>query len=116
MTIQYPLLSLSTEAAQLAVTQQLAADQAARLDSPLEAEPHIPALLEPSPAPGCEHLRHLLIGSPAGVQEAIARLHLLDYVQRHYWTPLIAVPPQGLRITPTQGQVLSYLVQQRPIR
>ena len=50
------------------------------------------------------------------MQEAIARLHLLDYVQRHYWTPLITVPPQGLRITPAQGQVLSYLVQQRPLR
>ena len=116
MTIQYPSWSLAKEAAQLAVSQQLAADQSTRLDSPLDAEPHIPTLLEPSPAPGCEHLRHLLIGSSAGVQEAIARLHLLDYVQRHYWTPLIAVPPQGLRITPVQGQVLSYLVQQRPLR
>ena len=121
MTIQYPLLSLAQEAAQLATSQQataqqLAADQAARLDSPLEAEPHIPTLLEPSPAPGCEHLRHLLIGSPAGVQEAIARLHLLDYVQRHYWTPMITIGAQGIRLTPAQGQVLSYLVQQRPLR
>ena len=116
MTIQYPLLSLAQEAAQLAVSQQLAADQATRLDSPLESEPHIPTLLEPSPAPGCEHLRHLLIGSPAGVQEAIARLHLLDYVQRHYWTPMITIGAQGIRLTPAQGQVLSYLVQQRPLR
>lgn len=79
MTIQYPSRSLAQEAAQIAVCQQLAADQSTRLDSPFEAEPAIPTLLEPSPAPGCEHLRHLLIGSPTGVQEAIARLHLLDY-------------------------------------
>jgi len=116
MTIQYPAWSLPQEAAQLAVRQQLAVDQAARLDSPLESEPHIPTLLEPSPAPGCEHLRHLLIGSPAGVQEAIARLHLLDYVERHYWTPLIQITSRGIHITPAQGQVLSYLVQQRPLR
>ena len=116
MTIQYPALSLPQEAAQLAARQQLAADQAARLDSPLESEPYIPTLLEPSPAPGCEHLRHLLIGSPAGVQDAIAQLHLLDYVQRHYWTPMITIGPKGIRLTPAQGQVLSYLVQQRPIR
>ncbi|MEO0409340.1 MAG: hypothetical protein AAF289_18510 [Cyanobacteria bacterium P01_A01_bin.135] len=116
MTIQYPARSLTQEAAQLAVRQQLAADQAARLDSPFEAEPNIPTLLEPSPAPGCEHLRHLLIGSPAGVQEAIARLHLLDYVERHYWTPLIQITPRGIHLTPAHGQVLSYLVQQRPIR
>ena len=67
MTIQYPSWSLAQEAAQLATSQevaaqQLAADRSTRLDSPLEAEPHIPTLLEPSPAPGCEHLRHLLIG------------------------------------------------------
>lgn len=116
MIIQYPAWSLAKEAAQLAVSQQLAADRSARLDSPMESEPHIPTLLEPSPAPGCEHLRHLLIGSPAGVQEAIARLHLLDYVERHYWTPMITIGDRGIHITPAHGQVLSYLVQQRPIR
>ncbi len=116
MTIQYPRLPLVQEAAQLAVRQQLAADRAARLDSPMEADPHIPTLVEPSPAPGCEHLRHLLIGSPVGVQDAIARLHLLDYVERHYWTPMITIGDRGIHITPAHGQVLSYLVQQRPIR
>ena len=125
MTIQYPAWSLPQEAAQLAVSQQLAADKAARLNSPFEANPAIPTLLEPSPAPGCvgplgpvedSHLRHLLIGSPAGVQEAIARMHLLDYVERHYWTPLITIGSRGVHITPAHGQVLSYLVQQRPLR
>ncbi len=121
MTIQYPSLSLAQEAAKLAVqqhivAQQCTADQSARLDSPLESDPAIPTLLEPSPASGCEHLRHLLIGSPAGIQEAIARMHLLDYVERHYWTPLITIGSRGVHITPAHGQVLSYLVQQRPLR
>ncbi|MGF1537058.1 MAG: hypothetical protein ACFB4J_11330 [Elainellaceae cyanobacterium] len=129
MTIQYPSRSLAKEAARLAVQQHIAAqhaaDQSSRLESPLEAAPHIPTLLEPSPAPGCvdpegpvedSPLRHLLIGSPAGVRHAIARLHQLDYVERHYWTPLIQITPRGVHITPAQGQVLSYLVRQRPIR
>ena len=124
MTIQYPSLPLVQEAARFAVAQQLAADQSARLPSPLE-EPAIPALVEPSPSPGCvglsgpvedSHLRHLLIGSPEGVRHAIERLHVLQYVEHRLWTPLITVPEQGIRITPAQGQVLSYLVQQRPLR
>ncbi|MGF1537191.1 MAG: hypothetical protein ACFB4J_12005 [Elainellaceae cyanobacterium] len=116
MVSQYDSLPLVQGAAKFAVAQQLAADQAARLSSPMEAEPNVPVLVEPSPAPGCEHLRHLIIGSPEGVQEAIARLHLLHYVERRYWTPLIAIGEQGIRLTPAHGQVLSYLVQQRPLR
>ena len=50
------------------------------------------------------------------MRHAIERLHLLHYVERRYWTPLIAIREQGIHITPAQGQVLSYLVQQRPIR
>ncbi len=120
MTIQYPSLSLAQEAARLAVRQavianQLAAGQPPRLPSPTGA-PHVPTLVEPSPAPGCEHLRHLLIGSPEGVRHAIERLHVLQYVEGRLWTPLIAIPAQGIHITPAHGQVLSYLVQQRPIR
>ena len=116
MLPQYNSSPLTQEAAQLAVRQQLAADRSTRLDCPAEGEPNIPTLVEPSPSPGCEHLRHIIIGSPEGVQEAIARLHLLHYVERHYWTPLIAIGAQGIRLTPAQGQVLSYLVQQRPLR
>ena len=116
MLAQYHSSPLTREAARLAAAQQRAADQSTRLDSPMEGEPSIPTLLEPSPAPGCEHLRHIIIGSPEGVQEAIARLHLLHYVERRYWTPLITIGALGIRLTPAQGQVLSYLVQQRPIR
>ena len=125
MTIQYPALPLAQEAAKLAIAQQLAADQSTRLDSPLESAPHIPTLIEPSPAPGCvgplgpvedSHLRHIIIGSPEGVRHAIERLHVLQYVEGRLWTPLIAIGDRGIHITPTQGQVLSYLVQQRPIR
>ncbi len=124
MTTQY--LSLPCGSAQFAAAQNPAADQSAlRLDSPLEAEPAIPTLVEPSPAPGCvgpsgpvedSHLRHIIVGSPEGVRHAINRLHVLQYVEWRLWTPLIAIGEQGLHITPAQGQVLSYLVQQRPIR
>ncbi|MGB3614478.1 MAG: hypothetical protein WBA10_11865, partial [Elainellaceae cyanobacterium] len=115
MTTQYP--SLPCGAAQLAAPQNPAADQSAlRLDSPMEADPAIPTLIEPSPAPGCEHLRHIIIGSPDGVRHTINRLHLLQYVEWRLWTPLIAIGEQGIHITPAQGQVLSYLVQQRPIQ
>ncbi len=124
MTTQY--LSLPHRAAQFAAAQNPAADQLAqRLDSPLEAEPAIPTLIEPSPAPGCvgpsgpvedSHLRHIIIGSPEGVRHAINRLHVLQYVEWRLWTPLIAIGEQGVHITPAQGQVLSYLVQQRPLR
>ena len=70
MTTQYP--SLPHRAAQFATAQNSAADQPAlRLDSPMEAEPAIPTLLEPSPAPGCEYLRHLIIGSPEGVRHTL---------------------------------------------
>ena len=121
MTTQYPAWSLAEEAAclaieQAAVAQQLAADRSARLDSPLEAEPAIPTLIEPAPAPGYEYLRHLIIGSPVAVRIAVERLHLLQYVERHLWTPEIAIGDQGIRIIPAHGQVMRYLAQQRPIR
>ncbi|MEO0409800.1 MAG: hypothetical protein AAF289_20860, partial [Cyanobacteria bacterium P01_A01_bin.135] len=62
------------------------------------------------------HLRHLLIGSPEGVRHAINRLHVLQYVEWKRWTPLIAIGDRGIHLTPAHGQVLSYLVQQRPLR
>ncbi len=115
MTTQYH--SLPPEAAQFAAPQNPAANPSTlRLDSPMEAEPAIPTLIEPSPAPGCEHLRHIIIGSPEGVRQAINRLHVLQYVEWRLWTPLIAIGEKGVHITPTHGQVLSYLIQQRPIR
>ncbi|MGB3613222.1 MAG: hypothetical protein WBA10_05455, partial [Elainellaceae cyanobacterium] len=62
------------------------------------------------------HLRHLLIGSPDGVRHTIERLHLLQYVEGRLWTPPIAIGERGIHLTPAHGQVLSYLVQQRPLR
>ena len=122
MTTQYA--SLPPKAAQFAAPENPAADHA-RPNSSLEAEPSIPTLLEPSPAPGCvgpkgpvedSHLRHLIIGSPEGVRNAINRLHVLQYVEWKLWTPLITIGDRGIHITPAHGQVLSYLVQQRPLR
>ena len=61
-----------------------------------------------------EYLHHILIGSPAGVNDAVHRLHLMQYVEKHLWTPLISIGEQGLTITRAEGQVLRYLVRQRP--
>lgn len=130
MLPQYSSLPLAQEAARLAIQQhlaaQMAADQSAsRLPSPMDAEPDVPQLIKPDSAPGDvdrsrpvadPHLRHIIIGSPEDVRHAIERLHLLTYIERRYWTPLIAIREQGIHITPAQGQVLSYLVQQRPMR
>ena len=78
MTTQYP--PLPHGAAQFAAPEPAAEPALLRLDSPMEADPSIPTLLEPSPAPGYEHLRHLIIGSPEGGRHAINRLHVLQYV------------------------------------
>ncbi|MGB3612262.1 MAG: hypothetical protein WBA10_00615 [Elainellaceae cyanobacterium] len=40
----------------------------------------------------------------------------MQYVERRQWTPLITIQEEGIRITPAQGQMLSYLLQQQPIR
>ncbi|MGB3613713.1 MAG: hypothetical protein WBA10_07965 [Elainellaceae cyanobacterium] len=41
---------------------------------------------------------------------------MLQYVEWRLWTPLIAIGEQGIHTTLAHGQVLSYLVQQRPIQ
>ncbi|MEO0409673.1 MAG: hypothetical protein AAF289_20215 [Cyanobacteria bacterium P01_A01_bin.135] len=60
-----------------------------------------------------DYIHHILIGSPQGVTDAINRLHPGHRIERHRWTPLIAVREAGIHITPAQGQVISYLIQQR---
>lgn len=73
------------------------------------------SLRQSSPAslPEREPLRHILLGSPAGVRQTINRLHVLHYVEQIHWSQLIVVPPSGLVITPEQGEVMSYLVRYR---
>ncbi len=70
-------------------------------------------LANPSPRP--ERLRHLVIGSPEGVQGAINHLHLLNYAERLEWSRLFTIPDSGILITPEQGEVFSYLLRHRQL-
>ena len=70
-------------------------------------------LANPAAQPGRERLRHLIIGSPAGVRAEIKVLHVLTYAEQHLWSELITVPESGVVISPEQGQVFSYLVRDR---
>ncbi len=76
-----------------------------------------PLLLTPPPPsqPQREPLRHILLGSRDGVQHTIHQLHSLGYSDQSYWSPLIAVPPSGIVITPAQGEVMAYLVRWQAI-
>ena len=67
-------------------------------------------LATPSCQPGRERLRHLVIGSPEGVQGAINHLHLLQYAERLEWSRQFAIPESGILITPEQGEVFSLLL------
>ncbi len=67
-------------------------------------------LATPTPQPGREQLRHLLIGSPEGVRSAIHSLHHLSYADQATWSRAITIPPAGIVITPAQGEVMRYLV------
>ena len=101
MTTQYqPLPRPDSEAAQTSVP------------SP-EAAPTL-NLITPESEANYDYIHHILIGSPQGVTDAINRLHLGHRVERHRWTPLIPVREAGIHITPQQGQVISYLIQQHP--
>ncbi|MBD1918476.1 MULTISPECIES: hypothetical protein [Cyanophyceae] len=72
-------------------------------------------LANPDAQPGRERLRHLVIGSPEGVQGAINHLHLLNYAERLEWSRLFTIPDSGILITPEQGEVFSYLLRHRQL-
>ena len=72
-------------------------------------------LANPAAQPGRERLRHLVIGSPEGVQGAINHLHLLNYAERLEWSRLFTIPESGILITPEQGEVFSYLLRYRQL-
>ena len=78
--------------------------------------PSMPILLSaPNPRPGRELLRHIVLGSREGVDEAVKQLHLLRYAEQFEWSRAIAIPETGILITPNQGEVFRYLVQWRAI-
>ena len=86
------------------------------LESPAPCEAREPIVLSaPKPRPGREPLRHILLGSREGVDEAVQRLHVLKYAEQFEWSRAIAVPENGLLITPNQGEVLRYLVRWRVV-
>ncbi|MBD2232599.1 hypothetical protein [Phormidium tenue] len=72
-------------------------------------------LANPDAQPGRERLRHLVIGSPEGVQGAINHLHLLQYAERLEWSRQFTIPESGILITPEQGEVFSLLLRYRQI-
>jgi hypothetical protein len=60
--------------------------------------------------PKREPLRHLLIGSPQGVQQTIHYLHNLGYSEAGLWSSQLPIHNQELIITPYEGEVLRMLV------
>jgi hypothetical protein len=81
---------------------------------PPTAESPQPLCLDtPTAEPQREPLRHLIMGSPAGVRSAIHQLHVLRYAEQREWSQLLTIPPAGIVLTPNQGEVMSYLIRQR---
>ncbi|MGJ3249810.1 MAG: hypothetical protein ACFE0J_01565 [Elainellaceae cyanobacterium] len=70
-------------------------------------------IASPSGQPSREPLRHILLGSRAGVRHTINRLHVLNYVEQGLWSQLITVPETVIVITPEEGDVMSYLIRWR---
>lgn len=79
------------------------------LSSAIATEFNLSALPNVSPHGG-EPLRHILLGSPAGIRQTIHLLHNLRYVETAQWSPLVAIPNNQLIITPRQGEVMSLLL------
>ncbi|MGF1514524.1 MAG: hypothetical protein ACFB5Z_12650 [Elainellaceae cyanobacterium] len=72
-------------------------------------------LTTPDPGPSGEVVRHIIIGSPEAVRETIHVLHLRRYVEQAMWTGPVAIGPDGVKITQTEGQVLYYLMRLRSL-
>ena len=72
-------------------------------------------LTNPGSEPGREPLRHLVMGSPKGVQGTIHQLHALRYADQLHWSKLLTIPESGIVITPQQGEVFSYLLRYRSL-
>jgi hypothetical protein len=60
-----------------------------------------------------ESLRHLLIGSPEGVEQTIHHLHNLGYVEAGLWTCHLPLLHPQLIVRPDEGEVVNYLVRYR---
>ena len=69
----------------------------------------------PLRVPGREPLRHILIGSRDGVEQAVHQLHALTYAEQFQWSQPIVIPEQGITLTPDQGEVMRYLIRWRTV-
>ncbi|MBD2260709.1 hypothetical protein [Pseudanabaena sp. FACHB-2040] len=86
------------------------------LRSPADSEAAQPIVLgSPLRVPGREPLRHILVGSRTGVEQAVQQLHALTYAEQFQWSQPIIVPETGITITPVQGEVLQYLIRWRSV-
>ncbi len=88
-------------------------------DRPLPGQPLSPTLLlptTPNPLPQLtpvgarpkEHIRHILLGSPAAVRQTIHLFHTLHYAETVLWSPILMIE-EPLIITPAQGEAMSLL-------
>ena len=55
-----------------------------------------------------EELRHILLGSPGAIRQAIHQLHVLFYAESLLWSPVAAVT-DSVVITLAQGAAISLL-------
>lgn len=55
-----------------------------------------------------DRLRHILLGSPQEIRQAIHQLHVLNYSEPMLWSPIVGVSDR-LIITPEQGEAMSLL-------
>ncbi len=84
-------------------------------EQPSQPEAAPPVLITPEADPNGEIIRHILIGSPEGIREAIYVLHVRRYVEHFLWAGPFKVGPDGIRITQSQGQMMAYLTRQRTL-
>ncbi len=101
-----PSAALSLQAGIYAFGQQTDLDIDSGLLEPLSGHSHR------TPEAECccqrQELRHILLGSPGAIRQAIHQLHVLNYAESVLWSPLVAVNSH-LVITPEQGEAMSLL-------
>ena len=81
----------------------LASSAASEADKPI-------SLNTPKPPYGREHLRHVLLGSRKGIEEAVQRMQVMKYAEQFLWSREIRAPDSSILLTPNRGEVLRYLM------
>ena len=86
-------------------------------EQPLSPEAAQLRLSDPPHQPDGEVVRHILIGSPAGIRETIHLMHTGRYlVEQSLWTGPVPIGPDGVRLSRREGQVLAYLMRLRGLQ